>query len=231
MLPLNESSVHRSAKDRSSYRASSCRIWPIWRKSALFKEPCRSHPRRLARGHSGAGSTRTSAKALQSQRTCKQPGTTLALQYGQTSMGGSPARSLWKSRAGVIMPPHATASSCADTSLRLFRRPSIWSKFSAKLLSLATLESMRLLESHLVRRSCRQDMRRSCKRASTTFIGAPKSHLRIPSWKPEVVADQPRGCSWAARALAKVGDHCTWTPVLDRKRCHKNDACKVLCKE
>ena len=28
------------------------------------------------------------------------------------------------SKQGVIMPPHATASSCADTSRRLFRRPS-----------------------------------------------------------------------------------------------------------
>ena len=241
MLPLNESSVHRSADGWTSYCcwrssrkrfcASSCRIWPIWRRSAWFKEPCRSHPRRFARGHSGAGSTRTSAKALQSHRTCKQPGTSLAPQYGQMSMGGSTARSLSKFKAGVTTPPHATASSCADTSRRLFRRPSSWSKEREKLLSLATLESMRLLESHLVRRNGRQDMRRSCKRASTTFMGTPKSHLRTPSWKPEVVAVQPSGRSWAARALTKVGDHCTWTPVLDRKWCHKNDARKVLWRE
>ena len=109
MLPLNEPSVHRSAdgwtslccgcSSRKRFCASSCRIWPIWRRSSWFKEPCRSHPRRFARGHSGAGSTRTSAKALQSHRTCKQPGTSLAPQYGQMSMGGSTARSLSKFKA------------------------------------------------------------------------------------------------------------------------------------
>ena len=60
MLPLNESGVHRSAGGWTSYCccrscrkrfcASSCRIWPIWRSSSWFKEPCRSRPRRLARG-------------------------------------------------------------------------------------------------------------------------------------------------------------------------------------